>query len=1126
MNVKLAIPVYVEEGELFVLRPLFLPSGLVTSEPKLSKATSSIVRKIRDYVRRLARAGDHESISRLAFNPSFVEQRIKFNCLLRRESANLNLLVVTFRSCNRRIAFCPSIPELWFAVERGEKVRERTIAATTEYLRNKERKDGSCEMSSYDTPKRAWTTYVEIEMELPEPKKEEPKHPMAFFGGKSEVSGAEELERVGRCLNLLYPEELSRAFEREKELKELERLLRAHDRRPILLLGKGGCGKSALVHETVYRKMVSLNGKYPAKELTWLLTPGRLIAGMSYVGQWEQRLIAILGEARKKRHILYFDDPVGLFHAGVSAQSNLAVVNILKTYIERREISVIAEATQGAWQVMQELDRGFCDLFHILPVNETNVDETNKILIRAMRMAEKRFKSIFYPDVIPTVVDLQRRYARHQAFPGKGVSFLNAVAAKYGKATLRRNEVLETFHSRSGLAPLFTDEQQSLSRHQIEDELRGRVIGQEEAIKAATDVIMLAKARLNSSEKPLAVFLFVGPTGVGKTHCARAIARVLFGFGNKEGIEEGERFVRFDMNQFVDYGSVRRLVGDLFTPAGLLTSAVRRNPFCVLLFDEIEKAHPEVFDMLLQLLGEGRLTDARGQTVDFTNCIVIMTSNLGVRESLSSMGFVRNERDRASVFRKSVENYFRPEFFNRLDKVVAFTNLERDELKRVAQLQIKEIFHREGLLRRRCLLDVHPQALESAVDQGYDSRLGARALKRSIERNLTYPVSEQIVSLSQDVPTYVRLLPGENGVTVQVIPLQEVKRIQLPTEQIDFEKKEIISSALNSFIERIELHLSELAPDDIVDSQSISAEQIRYFDGQERLRGLRNESEWLVRQLERPTVVRLSGGQPIPARKKLKYSLTDEVPKSVLRQVLAANDVQEFVSELADQSRKAKDITDDRVIGLLNKASILELTTKAEQEEGLFLVKALGSVSTTEEEGEVAASSFALSLANSYKDLFTEMGWQCKRLNKEKEGLIAFYVSGRGARNLLSFEKGTHLVWLSSKRFGLVIVDVVSVENEEHGLSILEEREKNSRLWLYDLVAGQSKVEEDPFPLGPIVRVYVEKGRTIDMATGLSLTTTLPSPKELETLLLTRLPLPEELRDALREKYVEAPNEH
>ncbi len=1126
MITKITVPIYVEERDVFVLRPLFFPNGPEATDKKLSKATSSMVRKLRDYFKALARQGDTQTISRLAFAPNFDDKRVKFTCLLRRESAKLNLLVVTFRSCGRRMAFVPSIPALWYCIERGEKVQERTISATTEYLKTIERKRGSCKLASYDTPKRAYTTTIDMEVDLPAKAKKKEITPLAFFAGSSDISGAEEIEKVGRCLNMLYADDLERAYERNDEIEEIEKLLRAPDRRPILLVGKPGAGKTALVHEVVYRMMEKRNGRYPSRELTWLLSPGRLIAGMSYVGQWEQRLIAILNETRKKRHTLYFDDPIGLFHAGISAQSNLAVVNILKTYIERREITVIAEATHGVLRVMQELDRGFADLFHIVPIKETSTEKTNKILIKSMRMAEKRFKSTFAPDVIPTVIDLQRRYARQRAFPGKGATFLNAVAAKYRKQNVDRKHVLETFHSRSGLAPLFTDEHQPLPRQMIENELREKVIGQEEAVVAATDAIMLAKARFNSPERPLAVFLFVGPTGVGKTHCAQSIARVLFGRSNHEGVTETERFVRFDMNQFVDYGSVRRLVGDISSPEGLLTSAVKRSPFSVLLFDEIEKAHPEVFDMLLQVLGEGRLSDARGRTVDFTNCLIIMTSNLGVREARTNMGFVRNERDRASVFKKSVETFFRPEFFNRVDRVVAFANLERQDLKRVAQLQVCEIFQREGLLRRRCLLDVHPQALECAVDEGFDERLGARALKRSIEKNLTYPVSEQIVGLSQETATYIRLLPGQGGVAVQVTPLNQMKRAPLATEKLDFEQKDTVAKALQEFIARMEEALEELAPDEAVDSQSMSRAQIRYFDNKERLRGLRSESEWFIRQLENPTVLRLAGGQPIPARKKAKYQQMEQTPKSVLRQALAANDVADYLTDLGEQSRKAGELSEDRVIGLLNRAAFLQLTASAPPEQALLFVRAVGSVSSVDEEdgGSIAATGFANSLAYNYKDLIESMGWTAKRLNKEDSDSTtrAFYVDGAGAYNLLNFEKGSHLIWLEKGRFGLVVVDVVAVGDQQSAEHILQEREKSARLWIYDLVAGQCTVEDDPFPLGPIVRIYDEKKQAIDLATGLVLSKALPTPKEMETLLMARLPLPPELKAAQKEADAEA----
>ncbi|TMQ31891.1 MAG: ATP-dependent Clp protease ATP-binding subunit, partial [Planctomycetota bacterium] len=638
---NLTLPIYVEGtkpgvgGTIYRARPLFFAQPEVKGD-QLDRLMTRLTRDLGQLLTRLGRQARHEELTSYTFNPPLSQQRLELILLLRRRTFRCRYLFLVFRQLGRRLAFTPSLPEVWFDLVRGETLRDRATAGT------------------------AYVSALDLVVHLPVAPRRPEKKKFLMLGDVTPVEGAAELRRVGRCLDWQYPNDLDRVELRDAELAELTRLLDGAERRPLLLLGPRQVGKSALVHEYVYRKVHEQGSAFKDKHNVWLLAPARLISGMSFVGQWENRLLAILKEARRREHILYFDDVLGLFQAGHTANATLSLAGALKPYLERREVRVLAEMTPEAFRVLREQDRGFADLFHLLPLREPREEETRRILISVQRQLEGQHRCRFDLDVLPTVLDLVRRYGGGTAFPGKAASLLRQLAVRHHGAEVTRLAALDEFHVRSGLAVTFLDRQARLDREEILQSMSRQVIGQDAALHAAADVIGIAKARLNDPDRPLAAFLFLGPTGVGKTHCAKAIAAYLFG--------DADRLVRFDLNEYAEPGSVTRLVGTFRQPEGLLTSAIRRQPFAVVLFDEVEKAHPEVFDVLLQVLGEGRLTDALGRTADFTNALIILTSNLGVREAESGLGFRLDDAARELQFVQAAERFFRPEFFNRLDR--------------------------------------------------------------------------------------------------------------------------------------------------------------------------------------------------------------------------------------------------------------------------------------------------------------------------------------------------------------------------------------------------------------------------------------------------------------------------
>ncbi len=644
---------------------------------------------------------------------------------------------------------------------------------------------------------------------------------------------------MGRCLDWLYPDDLDRVVLRDKEVDEISSLLAAPDRRPVLLVGPRKVGKTAIIHECVFRRVQQHGKPYANKRNVWLLSPPRLISGMMYLGQWENRLLAILEEARKQDHVLFFEDLLALQQAGMTRDSDLNVAAVMRPFVERREFRMLGEITPEALRVLRETDRAMADLFHILPVREPGDEQTRRILLNVARQIEGKRDCRFALDVLPAVIQLQRRFVREQAFPGKAAGFLHALAGKCAEREVTRRIALDEFSAGSGLSLGFLDEFTKLNREEVLEALGREIVGQESAIGAMADAITVAKARLNDPGRPIGSFLFLGPTGVGKTHCAKALAAYLYG--------DADRIVRFDMNEFVDGASVTRLVGTFYEPEGLLTAAIRRQPFCVLLLDEIEKAHSAVFDLLLQVLGEGRLSDALGRTADFTNCIVIMTSNLGVREAGTSFGLRPSGIGAAGIFVAAAEKFFRPEFFNRIDRIVPFTELDRGQLERVALSRINALFSRDGLVHRRCVLRVGEPAMRRLVAEGHHPQLGARALKRVIEKQLAQPVAARLATMPPKTPAVITLHAGRDEIAVSVQPLIHAERP--PAPPIDLTDFAFLLDGAEAACDRIDAQIAEWEPAGHLTQGAMSAEQFRYLAVREQLRRARHSIQFLDQKI-------------------------------------------------------------------------------------------------------------------------------------------------------------------------------------------------------------------------------------------------------------------------------------
>ena len=1100
---NLVIPVYIEEHKLpgeaspqFTLRPLFF-EGPAKLARQLSAGMSKLAQAIRHQLDSLGGAARQEELIPWTFSPALAEHRVKVSLALRRQTAGARFLVVTFAAFDRRIAFTPALPGLFFEVLRGQEVAERAREVITDHYRRREKEEGDAfelpaELTTYA---RAWVTTLELDVQSnPSLDHRDVGTALLALVSGAPPDGRAELQKVGRCLDWLYPDELDRAVLREAEAEELTRLLAGRDRRPVVLVGPRKVGKTALVHEAVFRRVSERSSPHVQQRNVWLVSPARLISGMSYVGQWEGRLLAILKHAAEREHVLYFDDVLGLYHAGQSADSDLSVAAVMRSWVERREFRLLAEMTPEALAVLRERDRGMADLFHVLPVREPGEAQSRRILIHLIRGQEDRHRARFGVEALPTAMDLGRRYVRDQAMPGKVAEFLAQLAPRYRERDVTRETVLAEFGARSGLSVSFLDANARLGGREVVEALGKEIIGQGSALAALADVVTVAKARLNDPGRPIATLLFVGPTGVGKTAAAKALAAYLYG--------NESRLLRFDMNEYVDAAAPARLVGTFAQPDGLLTAAVRRQPYCVLLLDEIEKAHPAVFDLLLQVLGEGRLTDAHGRTSDFTGAVVIMTSNLGTRQAGAAFGLRPAGASRRQVFVDAAAAFFRPEFFNRIDRVVPFDPLGRAEVAAIANKLIGDLFRREGLAHRRCVLDVDPAAMDRIVAQGYHPELGARALKRAVERQLTAPIAARLAALAPDAPTVIAIYPSGDGIAPHVQPLVNAVPVPRPTDAIGPADVDDVLTRVEEYVNGVEARTAaaDAGAAARVSADALSAEHFRYFAIREQIRRI----DRTVEQIDHAVARRQNPNRKTPRFKPPRRVRSVARGADGYEALLAAGDVHGRLAELARLAVEIGDAPEAQVADLLQDCAHLDVIAGAEPggDRAVLHLRAIGG-SDLSAVGE---------LRDAYLHLFPRScGFSAIRVDREESAGQFVLLEMPAIGRLIASEVGTHLFHV--REAGVVPVQVVAVDLG-NGRDVGEAVAKHCRArkaWREAVAGGAAAPDGDPHPLGSVVRVYDPGSATLDLRTGL-LCDGLPRGEDLRRFILAALPIPEALR--------------
>ena len=538
----------------------------------------------------------------------------------------------------------------------------------------------------------------------------------------------------------------SRAHTRERKVSELTQLLR-NDRANVLLVGDTGVGKTSVLVDSVrnvereLRERVkdSDNADGDASHKVWVTSAGRLIAGMKYLGQWQERCERIIEELARIDGVLVVEKLLDLLLTGGASETD-SIGSFLLPFIERGELRLVGEVTPAELDACRRLLPGFVSNFRILHIPPFTEAEALAALKAYCAGIERNSTARLDAEVRAVICGLFRRFLPYEGFPGKTVNFtsrLYEVAKTKSLKEIGKDLVIGEFVRLTGLPEIFLRDEVTLDEQDVKAFFETEVIGQPEACRAATSAVLTFKAGLNDPGRPLGVLLFTGPTGVGKTELARTLARFFFGEA-----ELSERFVRLDMSEYSLAGSAERLIAKPSGEPSEFINRMRRQPLAVVLLDEIEKADEGVFDVLLSIFDEGRLTDRFGSTTYFSSALILMTSNLGSTKG-DPLGFGVGETSYTS-FDRAAQSFFRPEFYNRIDTVLSFRPLDRESVRRIVEKELAALMNREGLKKRGLKLSWTQRLVHHLSRQGFSTRLGARPLQRTIETQIVAPLASYL----------------------------------------------------------------------------------------------------------------------------------------------------------------------------------------------------------------------------------------------------------------------------------------------------------------------------------------------------------------------------------------------
>ena len=633
--------------------------------------------------------------------------------------------------------------------------------------------------------------------------------------GSSGKTKTPSLDEFGRDLTLAAQElRLDPVVGREKEIERVIQILARRTKNNPVLLGEPGVGKTAVAEGLAIRIVNAevpdiLDGKKVIQ-----LDMGLLVAGTKYRGEFEERLKKIMDEIRQAGNIILVIDEMHTLIGAGAAEGAIDAANILKPALSRGEIQVIGATTSDEYRKYIEKDPALERRFQPVMIDEPTIDESIEIIKGLKPKYEEHHKLIISDEAIVAAVKLSSKYINDRYLPDKAIDVIDEASSKVrlkysnmcpegkelekqlkalikekedairnqefetaselrdeeadlrdkirevsakwreeheaNKATVTAENVAEVIAMMTGVPVTKLTEGESERLLKLEDTLHKRVIGQHDAIVAISKAIRRARVGLKSPNRPIGSFIFCGPTGVGKTELAKALAEAMFG--------SEDNMIRVDMSEFMEKHSTAKLIGSPpgyvgYDDGGHLSELVRKKPYSVVLFDEIEKAHPDVFNIMLQILDDGRLTDSKGRHVSFKNTVIIMTSNVGASmiTNTSKLGFSTSDDESKDKYEKLKETVteemkkaFRPEFLNRIDETIVFAHLTKEEIRQIVDLMLKDLFKR--LAEKNLNIEVTDEVKDHLAENGYSEAYGARPLRRLIQRKMEDSLAEEILS--------------------------------------------------------------------------------------------------------------------------------------------------------------------------------------------------------------------------------------------------------------------------------------------------------------------------------------------------------------------------------------------